>query len=130
MNKASVHLMLADLFNWHLTSETSGWPPINILHRMMEGTSASSGRPGHRVLCREMNSDQLKTQKAFNSLSLDLQIIVCAKHARCPKKEDGTPQYPKWRDIEKAHYLTETTRVFGYKYNKALVMVKKNIEVA
>ena len=119
--------MLSDLFNWHLTAETSGWPPINILHRMSEGTTSSSGRPGHRVLCREMSTDQLRTQRAYNSLPLDLQIIICAKLCPVPLKEDGEPLYPKWRDIEKAHYLTETTRVFGYKYNKALNLIKKNM---
>ena len=129
MNKASVHLMLADLFNWHLTSETSGWSPINILHRMSEGTTSSSGRPGHKVLCREMSIDQRQIQKAFNSLKLPLKIIVCAKHVSVPLKEDETPQYKNWGDREKSHYLSESIRVFQNKYNEALTFLQKRLEL-
>ena len=120
--------MLSDLFNWHLTSETSGWAPINILHRIStEGNVVRSGRPGSKILCREMTTDQLRTQKAYNSLSLPLKIIVCAKYMPVPLKEDGTPQYKKWGDREKADYLTETVRVFNYQYNRAINFMAKKM---
>ena len=120
--------MLADLFNWHLTSETSGWAPINILHRIStEGNVVRSGRPGSKVLCREMSIDQLKTQRAYNSLPLDLKIIVCAKYMPVPLKKDGEPEYKKWGDREKAHYLTETVRVFNYQYKRALGLMSKRM---
>ena len=128
MNKASIHLMLADLFNWHLTSNTTGWAPINILHRVStEGNVARSGRPGHRVLCREMSPDQRRTQMAYNSLPLDLQIVVCAKHVEIPLNEDNTPMYAKWGDIEKAHYLTESVGVFKNQYKRAIRHVQKSL---
>jgi hypothetical protein len=128
VNKASVHLMLADLFNWHLTSETSGWPPINILHRVStEGNVTSSGRPGHKVLCREMNPDQRRIQKAYNSLSTELKIVVCAKHMGVPLKEDKTPIYNKWGDYEKAHYLTESIGVFKNQYKRAIRGLQKTL---
>ena len=128
MNKDSVHLMLTDLFNWHLTSETSGWAPINILHRIStEGNVVRSGRPGSKILCREMSTDQLRTQKAYNSLNTGLKIVVCAKHMAVPLKEDGMPQYKKWGDIEKAHYLTESVGVFKGEYKKALRLMQKSM---
>ena len=122
-----MHLMLTDLFNWHLTAETSGWAPINILHRMMRGEVGGSGRAGHKVLCREMSIDQLRTQKAYNSLNTGLKIVVCAKHMGCPLKEDGMPQYKKWGDVEKAHYLTENVSVFRNEYKKALRVMEKRL---
>ena len=128
MNTASVHLLLADLFNWHLTSETSGWAPINILHRVStEGNVVRSGRAGHSVLCREMNTDQRRIQMAYNSLPVDLKIVVCAKHMEIPKKEDGTPEFSRWGDREKALYLSESIGEFKNQYRRALRKLQKTL---
>ena len=124
-----MHLLFASLCNWHITAEVGGWPPMSILHRIStEGVVVSSGRPGHKILCKEMTPDQTKAQMVFNKLSLGEKIIIVAKHyPESPKNFDDTLLYKKWTDREKADYLGLSMAVFSNKYKDIL---KKSSKMA
>ena len=125
----SAHMLLAGLFHWHLAMELEGLPPINILHRVMtEGNVTRSGKAGSTILCPDMHPDIRRTQRAFNSLSLDNKIIVVTKHMPVPLREDGTPQYKKWTDREKAQYLCEPMQSFKVKYKSCCREVARRLK--
>ena len=121
MREDSVHMLLCALFHWHFSQEEYGYPPINVLHRIAhEGHVSATGRPGHRVLCPDMDPSLMRCQRAFNCLPLGDKIVVVAKHMPQPLKEDGTPVYKKWGDIEKARYLNEPVGAFKNKYKQCI----------
>ena len=106
-----------------------GLPPINILHRVMtEGNVTRSGQPGSTILCPDMPADLRRVQSAFNSMSVAQKTIVVTKHMPRPLKEDGTPQYKKWGDREKAQYLQEPMNTFRSKYRNCLKFVQRRLQ--
>ena len=125
MRESSVHLLLCSLFDFLLRSEEYGYPPINILHRIAtEGHAAPAGRPGHRILCEDMDRDLRQCQMAFNTLSLGDRIVVVCKHMP-PPQFAGLPMYKKWGDVEKARYLQVPTKTFKTKYKGCTRKMKK-----
>jgi len=126
-----MHLMFSSLSHWHLTAEMGGCAPISILHRIpTEGVVVSSGRPGHKILCKEMTPDQRKAQMAFNKLDLKEKIIVVAKHyPRSPVDSSANPVYSAWTDKEKAHYLHESMWDFNRKYKDILKKAHRSTKI-
>jgi len=123
----STHLGLCKLFNDLLMFEESGFPPISILYRIFnEGHVGRTGRPGHKILCREMSPDQRRLWTAFRNLGLEYQIVVIVKHMPVPMKKDGEPKYKLWDDKQKAAYLNEFISTFRNKYKKALKRIEKS----
>ena len=128
MNENSVHLLMCALFHWHMSMEMDGLPPINILHRIMtEGNVTRSGHAGSTILCPDMAPQLRRAQAGFNSLELAQKIIVVTKHMPPPLKEDGSPQYKKWEDLEKSQYLQTPMVEFKNSYRRALRKIKNNL---
>ena len=100
---------------------------MSILHRIStEGVVVSGGRPGHKILCKEMTPDQTRAQRAFNKLTLAEKIVVVAKHyPKSPERKDGKSLYKKWGDKEKAHYLYLSVWDFNRKYKDILKKAQK-----
>jgi len=121
---SEAHLALAKLIDELIRLGEAGWPPESILYRIStEGHVARAGRPGHKILARDIHKDARKVQAAFNALDLADKIIVITKHRPIPEG------YEKWGEKEMAHYLNEPSKsIFASKYRKIVRKVAKKVD--
>ena len=124
MSPSEAHLALSALIHELIRMGEAGWPTDSILYRIStEGHVSRAGRPGHKILARDMSRAARKVQAPFNALDLPEKIIVITKHRPIPK------EYEKWGEKEMADYLNEPSKSsFASKYRKIVRKVAKGVD--
>jgi len=119
---SEVHLALNCVVNYLYGAGDEGWPQISVLGRVSEeGPTVSSGRPGHKILCKEMDRGVAWAMPAYKALDKPEQQVVNVKYMYYVVGKNGR----KATDVDRAKLLAISVRHFSRRYNDAARKVKK-----
>lgn len=97
------------------------WDRNNIIAGIFEGSG--SGRPGHRILCREMTGDEQRVQRGFLRLSKGLQKAFATRYVLPGLKQPRRGTF--WDRRAMAHELDLSLSAFDQRVKRAKSEIKR-----